>query len=53
MRRKKPEIIKSPDLNKLQEVFIDQRTKIYIASDADPKKARERYLERYGITKTI
>jgi hypothetical protein len=37
----------------MQEVFIDQRTKIYIAPDADPTKARNRYLERYGIKKTM
>ena len=53
MRKKKPIILKSPDLNELQEVFIDQRTKIYIAPDADPIEARNRYLLRFGIKKTI
>lgn len=37
---------KSPDLNGLQEVVIDFRTKIYIAPGADPEKARMRYLMR-------
>ena len=53
MREKKPIILKSPDLNKMQAVYIDHRTKIYIAPDADPTIARNRYLERYGIKKTM
>ena len=53
MREKKSIILKSPDLNKMQAVYIDQRTKIYIALNADPAKARNRYLERYGVKKTM
>jgi hypothetical protein len=43
---KKQAAIKSPDLNKLQEVVIDHRTRIYIAKDADPEDAKNRYLLR-------
>lgn len=39
---------KSPDLGNLQEVVIDQRTKIYIAVDADPVEAKKRYLARHA-----
>ncbi|HUV00679.1 MAG TPA: hypothetical protein VMW32_06945 [Bacteroidales bacterium] len=49
---KKLAAIKSPDLNKLQEVVIDHRTRIYIARDADPEEARNRYLARKGQTKS-
>lgn len=51
MSDKKPNIIKSPDLGKLQEVTIDHRTRIYISPDADPEEARRKYMERYGIKK--
>lgn len=37
-----------PDLNNLQEVIIDFRTKIYIAVGADPEEARQRYLSRHA-----
>ena len=47
MYEKKQSTFKSPDLNKLQEVIIDLRTKIYIAQDADPEEARKRYLSRF------
>ncbi len=43
---KKTSTFKSPDLNKMQVVVIDHRTKIYIALDADPEEARTRYLSR-------
>jgi len=43
---KKQITFKSPNLSKMQEVIIDVRTRIYISPDADPVKARERYLER-------
>jgi len=46
MFEKKPEKFKSPDLTKMQVVVIDFRTKIYIALDADPVKAKSRYLSR-------
>jgi hypothetical protein len=48
---KKQEVIKSPDLRKMQEVVIDLRTRIYIAVDDDPKKARERYLAQFPSLK--
>lgn len=51
MYDKKHNEIKSVDLNKLQEVIIDGRTRIYIAIDADPKEAKDRYLERVGAKK--
>jgi len=43
---KKKAIGNTPNLSKMQEVIIDARTRIYIALDADPEKARTRYLER-------
>lgn len=48
---KKQEVIKSPDLRKMQEVVIDLRTRIYIGVDEDPKKARERYLAQFPSLK--
>jgi hypothetical protein len=36
----------SPDVTKLQLVIIDQKTRIYIALDADPELAKLRYLNR-------
>ena len=51
MYEKKPNTFKSPDLNKLQEVLIDHRTKIYIALGADPEEARRRYLSRFAAKK--
>lgn len=46
MFEKKQTVFKSPDLNKLQAVVIDHRTKIYIALGADPEEARARYFSR-------
>lgn len=46
MIERKQIINKSPDIRKLQEVVIDNKTKIYIDIDADPIKARNRFLER-------
>ena len=46
MFEKKQATFKSPDLNKMQAVIIDHRTKIYIALDADPEEARTRYFTR-------
>jgi hypothetical protein len=51
MFEKKQAIFKSPDLNKLQAVVIDHRTKIYIAVGADPEEARVRYLTRIANKK--
>ena len=48
---KKQNSVKSPDLNKMQEVIIDVRTKIYIPLEADPAEARTRYLSRFGVKK--
>jgi len=49
---KKQVIFKSPDLNKMQAVVIDHRTKIYIALDADPEEARSRYFARRAPVKS-
>ena len=46
MQDKKQPIFKTPDITMMQEVVINHRTKIYIALDADPEEARNRYLER-------
>jgi hypothetical protein len=39
---------KTPDLSKLKEVVIDERTKIYVPIDADPDEAKSRFLSRLG-----
>jgi hypothetical protein len=46
---KKQNTFKSPDINKLQVVIIDKRTKIYIPRSADPEEARRRYLSRSEV----
>lgn len=43
---KKQNSFKSPDLQKMQEVIINGRTRIYVEEGQDPEKAKERYLER-------
>ena len=43
---KKASTFKSPDLEKLQAVVIDLKTRIYIAIGDDPEKAKKRYLAR-------
>lgn len=37
----------SPDLSKLQEVKIDERTSIWIDKRKNPEKARQAFLERH------
>ncbi len=44
--RKKQNSVISPDINKLQEVIIDHRTKIYIGIDESPEEAKSRYFNR-------
>lgn len=46
MHDKKGNVIKSPDLTKMQAVVIDTRTTLYIPADADAEEARSRYLAR-------
>jgi hypothetical protein len=46
--KKKQNIYKSPELSSLQEVVIDYRTRIYIASGADPCEARNRFISKFG-----
>lgn len=43
---KKIVTFKSPDLEKLQPVFIDLRTIIYVAIGTDTEEARKRYFTR-------
>lgn len=43
---KKIATFKSPDLEKLQPVFINLRTTIYIAIGADIEEAKKRYFAR-------
>lgn len=43
---KKIVTFKSPDLEKLQAVFINSRTRIYIAIGADTEEAKKRYFAR-------
>ena len=43
---KKITTFKSPELEKLQAVVIDFKTRIYIAVDANPEEAKKRYFTR-------
>ena len=51
MAEKKQTVFKSPDLQKMQAVVINHRTKIYIPVNADPEEAKKRYLSRLGFKK--
>ena len=51
MYDKKQNNYKSPDLTKLQEVVINDRTRIYIEIGSDPEEAKKRYLSRFSHTK--
>ena len=46
MQDKKQTVFKTPDITKMQEVVINERTKIYIPVGADPEEARNRYWSR-------
>jgi hypothetical protein len=46
MQERKQIVFKTPDITKMQEVVINQRTKLYIAVGADPDEARSRYWAR-------
>lgn len=46
MQEKKQQVFKTPDITLMQEVIINARTRIYIATGADPEEARSRYLAR-------
>lgn len=46
MQEKKTTVFKTPDITRMQEVIINERTKIYIAIGADPEEARKRYIAR-------
>ena len=46
MYAKKRNTFKSPDTSRMQEVLIDDRTRIYIPRGADPVEAKARYIER-------
>jgi hypothetical protein len=48
---KKVTIFKSPDLEKLQPVFIDFKTRIYVAIGTDVEVAKKRYFERLEVKK--
>lgn len=51
MYEKKVISFKTPNLNELQEVVIDLKTKIYIAIGADPEEARARYISKHSVKK--
>ncbi len=46
MQEKKQQVFKTPDITRMQEVVINERTKIYIALGADAEEARSRYWAR-------
>jgi hypothetical protein len=46
MQEKKQIVFKTPDITRMQEVVINDRTRIYIAIGADPEEARTRYWAR-------
>jgi hypothetical protein len=51
MYNTKVNVVKTPDLTKMQAVKIDQRTTIYIAQGENPQEARDRYTERQNAKK--
>jgi len=53
MSEKKHNHFDSPNTNKMQAVVIDHKTTIYIALDADPDEARQRFLYRTNPKKEI
>lgn len=53
MSEKKVINMESPNVSKLQAVFIDHKTTIYIALNADPVKAKERYIEKVTKKKIL
>ena len=46
MLERKPNNFRIPDVSKMQEVVIDNRTRIYIELGANAEEARSRYLAR-------
>jgi hypothetical protein len=44
--QKKHVSFKAPDIDKMQEVIIDGKTKLYIASHASAEAARNRYYDK-------
>lgn len=46
MQEKKQIVFKTPDISRMQEVVINDRTRLYIALGADPEEARSRYWAR-------
>jgi hypothetical protein len=46
MQDRKQNVFKTPDITKMQEVVINERTRIYIPVGADPEEARSRYWTR-------
>jgi hypothetical protein len=46
MQEKKQTVFKTPDISRMQEVVINDRTRLYIALGADPEEARSRYWAR-------
>jgi hypothetical protein len=46
MQEKRQNSFKTPDISKMQEVIINDRTRIYISMDADPEEAKMKYLAR-------
>lgn len=46
MQEKKQIVFKTPDITRMQEVVINDRTRIYIAIGADAEEARTRYWAR-------
>jgi hypothetical protein len=53
MNDKKHTHFDSPNTNKMQAVVIDHKTTIYISLDADPDKARQRFLFRTNPKKEV
>jgi len=51
MYEKKEVNFKSPDLKELQEVIINFKTRIYIASGDDPEEAKKRYFAHRATKK--
>ncbi|HEY4789437.1 MAG TPA: hypothetical protein VIH57_25480 [Bacteroidales bacterium] len=41
----------APDVDKMQEVIIDEKTKLYIAPDASAEEARKHYFDKMRAKK--
>lgn len=51
MYEKKQVVHESPNLDKMKQVIINHKTRIYIGIDEDPEEAKKRYFEKMAERK--